>query len=349
MTADDDAERSDAVGARPHNWVGTRPHKREVPPPDGGGERRLSTDRLMPVPEGLAGMRVDAGLARLLGLSRSAAAAIAEDGGVVVDGVQAAKSDRLKSGAWLQVRLPESPAPLENTPVEIEGMTILYSDDDIVAVDKPAAVAAHASVGWTGTTVLGGLAAAGYRITTSGVHERQGIVHRLDVGTSGVMVVAISERAYTALKRAFKHRLVDKRYHALVQGHPDPSSGTIDAPIGRHPGHEWKFAVTRKGRHSITHYDTLEAFVAASLLDVQLETGRTHQIRVHFAALRHPCCGDLVYGADPKLANRLGLEHQWLHARSLAFAHPADGRRVEIVSPYPPDLRHALDVLRAEG
>ncbi|WP_082956621.1 MULTISPECIES: RluA family pseudouridine synthase [unclassified Mycobacterium] len=307
------------------------------------------TERSMPVPEGLAGMRVDAGLARLLGLSRSAAAALAEGGGVELDGVRAGKSDRLAGGAFLHVRLPEAPAPPENTPVDIEGMTILYSDDDIVAVDKPAAVAAHASVGWTGPTVLGGLAAAGYRITTSGVPERQGIVHRLDVGTSGVMVVALSERAYTVLKRAFKQRTVDKRYHALVQGHPDPSSGTIDAPIGRHRGGEWKFAVTREGRHSLTHYDTIEAFAAASLLDVHLETGRTHQIRVHFSALHHPCCGDLVYGADPVLAKRLGLERQWLHARSLSFTHPADGRRMEIVSPYPPDLQHALDVLRAEG
>ncbi|WP_057128379.1 RluA family pseudouridine synthase [Mycobacterium tuberculosis] len=306
-------------------------------------------DRSMPVPDGLAGMRVDTGLARLLGLSRTAAAALAEEGAVELNGVPAGKSDRLVSGALLQVRLPEAPAPLQNTPIDIEGMTILYSDDDIVAVDKPAAVAAHASVGWTGPTVLGGLAAAGYRITTSGVHERQGIVHRLDVGTSGVMVVAISERAYTVLKRAFKYRTVDKRYHALVQGHPDPSSGTIDAPIGRHRGHEWKFAITKNGRHSLTHYDTLEAFVAASLLDVHLETGRTHQIRVHFAALHHPCCGDLVYGADPKLAKRLGLDRQWLHARSLAFAHPADGRRVGIVSPYPADLQHALKILRGEG
>ena len=214
-------------------------------------------------------------------------------------------------------------------------MTILYSDADIVAVDKPAGVAAHASVGWTGPTVLGGLAAAGFRITTSGVHERQGIVHRLDVGTSGVMVVAISERAYTVLKRAFKQRTVDKRYHALVQGHPDPSSGTIDAPIGRHRSNDWKFAVTEGGRHSITHYDTVEAFVAASLLDVHLETGRTYQIRVHFAALHHPCCGDLTYGADPTLAKKLGLERQWLHARSLAFAHPADGRRIEHHQPLP--------------
>ncbi|HZA11421.1 RluA family pseudouridine synthase [Mycobacterium sp.] len=302
--------------------------------------------RSMPVPEGLAGMRVDAGLARLLGLSRTAAAALAEHGAVDIDGAPAGKSDRLISGAWLDVRLPDERPPVRNRVETVEGMTILYADDDIVAVDKPPGVAAHAGVGWTGPTVLGGLAAAGFRISTSGVHERQGIVHRLDVGTSGVMVVAISERAYTVLKRAFKQRTVDKRYHALVQGHPDPSSGTIDAPIGRHRGHDWKFAVTEGGRHSITHYDTIEAFVAASLLDIHLETGRTHQIRVHFAALHHPCCGDLTYGADPKLAKMLGLERQWLHARSLAFDHPADGRRIEITSPYPPDLQHALDVLR---
>ncbi|MCV7422829.1 RluA family pseudouridine synthase [Mycobacterium yunnanensis] len=304
------------------------------------------TTRSMPVPEGLAGMRVDAGVARLLGLSRTIAATMAEDGGVELDGSPVGKSDRLVAGAWLEVRLPEPAAPLDNPPVDIEGMDILYADDDIVAVDKPAGVAAHASVGWTGPTVLGGLAAAGFRITTSGVPERKGIVQRLDVGTSGVMVVAISEHAYTVLKRAFKERTVEKRYSALVQGHPDPSSGTIDAPIGRHRSNDWKFTVSEGGRHSVTHYDTVEAFAAASLLDVHLETGRTHQIRVHFSALHHPCCGDLTYGADPTLAKRLGLERQWLHARQLAFAHPADGRRVEITSPYPADLQHALDVLR---
>jgi len=304
------------------------------------------TTRSMPVPEGLAGMRVDAGVSRLLGLSRTIVATMAEDGGVELDGSPVGKSDRLVAGAWLEVRLPEPPAPLDNPPVDIEGMDILYADDDIVAVDKPAGVAAHASVGWTGPTVLGGLAAAGFRITTSGVPERKGIVQRLDVGTSGVMVVAISEHAYTVLKRAFKERTVEKRYSALVQGHPDPSSGTIDAPIGRHRSNDWKFAVSEGGRHSVTHYDTVEAFAAASLLDVHLETGRTHQIRVHFSALHHPCCGDLTYGADPTLAKRLGLERQWLHARELAFAHPADGRRVEITSPYPTDLQHALDILR---
>lgn len=302
----------------------------------------------MPVPEGLAGMRVDAGLSRLLGLSRTAVAAIAEDGGVDLDGAPAAKSDKLVAGAWLEVRLPEAPAPVENTPVDIEGMAILYSDDDVVAVDKPPGVAAHATVGWHGPTVLGGLAAAGFRISTSGIHERQGIVQRLDAGTSGVMVVARSERAYTSLKRAFKERTVEKRYHALVQGHPDPSSGTIDAPIGRHRSSDWKFAVTEGGRHSVTHYDTIEAFQAASLLDVHLETGRTHQIRVHFSALHHPCCGDPTYGCDPTLARKLGLERQWLHAKSLGFAHPADGRWVEVTSPYPADLQHALDVLRSQ-
>ncbi|MFM8597416.1 MAG: RluA family pseudouridine synthase [Mycobacterium sp.] len=305
-------------------------------------------ERSVAVPEGLAGMRVDAGVARLLGLSRTAAATVAETGGIEIDGVRAGKSDRLPAGALLTVRLPEEPAPPRNEPVAVEGMTVLYADEDIVAIDKPPGVAAHATVGWHGPTVLGGLAAAGYRISTSGIHERQGIVHRLDAGTSGVMVVALSERAYTSLKRAFKQRTVDKRYHAVVQGHPDPPSGTIEAPIGRHRGHDWKFAVTERGRHSITHYDTLEMFRAASLLDVHLETGRTHQIRVHFAALHHPCVGDLTYGADPVLTQRLGLQRQWLHARSLAFAHPADGRRVEFTSPYPADLQHALDVLQAE-
>src|SRR5215218_6076022 len=274
--------------------------------------------RSMPVPEGLAGMRVDAGLARLLGLSRTAAAALAEEGGVDIDGTRAGKSDKLVAGAWLEVRLPEAPAPVENTPVDIDGMSILYSDDDIVAVDKPPGVAAHATVGWSGPTVLGGLAAAGFRISTSGIHERQGIVQRLDVGTSGVMVVALSEHAYTVLKRAFKERTVDKRYHAVAQGHPDPSSGTIDAPIDRHPRHDHRFAVVAGGRASVTHYDTLEAFPAASLLDIHLETGRTHQIRVHLSAMRHPLVGDIIYGADPTLAARLKLTRQWLHARKLS-------------------------------
>jgi 23S rRNA pseudouridine1911/1915/1917 synthase len=308
----------------------------------------VSDTRQLPVPEGLDGMRVDAGLSRLLGLSRTVVAALAEDGRVAVDGRSAGKSDRLTAGAWLEVDLPEPEAPADIAgPAEVvAGLEILHADDDIVVVDKPVGVAAHPSPGWTGPTVVGGLAALGYRVSTSGAAERQGIVHRLDVGTTGVMVVATSEHAYTELKRAFKERTVEKRYHAVAQGHPDPSSGTIDAPIDRHPKHDYRFAVVANGKPSVTHYDTIEAFRSASLLDVRLETGRTHQIRVHLSALRHPCVGDLAYGADPSLAKRLGLERQWLHARSLGFAHPADGRWVEFVSEYPADLAHALALLQ---
>ncbi len=308
----------------------------------------MSELRTLPVPDGLDGMRVDAGLSKLLGLSRTVVVAITESGGVLVDGRPAGKSDRLLAGAWLEVTLPEPDRPVEIKAVAVEGMVILHQDDDIVVVDKPVGVAAHPSPGWTGTTVIGGLAAAGIRVSTSGAAERQGVVHRLDVGTTGVMAVAKSEHAYTVLKRAFKERTVEKRYHALVQGHPDPSVGTIDAPIDRHPRHDYRWAVVAGGKPSITHYETIEAFRAASLLDVKLETGRTHQIRVHFSALRHPCVGDLTYGADPSLAKRLGLGRQWLHARSLGFHHPDDGRWVEFTSEYPADLAHALEVLAAD-
>ncbi|WP_204456805.1 RluA family pseudouridine synthase [Actinokineospora baliensis] len=293
-------------------------------------------------------MRVDAGLSKLLGLSRTVVAALAEAGDVLVDGHPAGKSDRLLAGSWLEVTLPEPERPIEVKAIEVEGMVILHQDDDVVVVDKPVGVAAHPSPGWSGPTVIGGLAAAGVRVSTSGAAERQGVVHRLDVGTTGVMVVAKSEHAYTVLKRAFKERTVEKRYHALVQGHPDPSVGTIDAPIDRHPRHDYRWAVVAGGKPSITHYETIEAFRAASLMDVKLETGRTHQIRVHFSALKHPCVGDLTYGSDPVLAKRLGLTRQWLHARSLGFHHPADGRWVEFTSDYPPDLAAALAVLEAD-
>ncbi|CAM3511545.1 RluA family pseudouridine synthase [Kibdelosporangium persicum] len=309
----------------------------------------MSDLRTLPVPDGLDGMRVDAGLSKLLGLSRTAVAAIAEAGDVVIDGRPAGKSDRLVAGTWLEVTLPAPERPVEMIPVPVEGLRIIFEDDDIVVVDKPVGVAAHPSPGWTGPTVIGGLAAAGVRVSTSGAAERQGVVHRLDVGTTGVMVVAKSEYAYTVLKRAFKERTVDKIYHAVVQGHPDPSTGTIDAPIDRHPKHDYKFAVVALGKPSVTHYTVLEAFRAASLVEVKLETGRTHQIRVHFSALRHPCVGDLTYGADPVLAKRLGVTRQWLHAWSLGFEHPADGRWVEFTSEYPEDLAVALEGLRAES
>jgi len=303
--------------------------------------------RSLPVPDGLEGERVDAALARLFGLSRTKAADLAEDGRVLVDGTAVGKSSRVTAGSWLEVELPDPPRPLEVVPQTVEGLRVVFDDDDIVVVDKPVGVAAHPSPGWTGPTVIGGLAGAGYRVSTSGAAERQGVVHRLDVGTTGLMVVAKSERAYTSLKRQFKERTVDKTYHALVQGLMDPPRGTIDAPIDRHPQHEYRWAVVTDGKPSITHYETLEAFRHASLLEIHLETGRTHQIRVHTSAMRHPCVGDLTYGADPVLAQRLHLMRQWLHAKRLGFEHPGTGQRIEFESPYPADLQHALDVVAA--
>ncbi|MEO9138629.1 MAG: RluA family pseudouridine synthase [Jatrophihabitans sp.] len=306
----------------------------------------MTDSRLLPVPDGLDGLRLDVALSRMLGYSRTAAADLIDTGAVSVDGAQAARSAKVQAGAWLEIVLPkpEAVAP----PQAVDGLGILYDDADLVVVNKPVGVAAHPSPGWTGPTVVQGLAAMGYQLADSGAAERQGIVHRLDVGTTGAMVVAKSNRAYSLLKRAFKERTVDKRYSALVQGHPDPTRGTIDAPIARHPGSDYKFAVVADGRPSVTHYETEEAFRAATLLDVHLETGRTHQIRVHMAALRHPCVGDLTYGADPTLAKRLELTRQWLHARELAFEHPSTGLELRVTSPFPADLARALDILRAE-
>ena len=300
----------------------------------------------MPVPDGLSGMRVDAAVSRMLGLSRTAVEQIIATGGITVNGTTVIKSDRLPVEAWLEIEMPEPAGPIVAEAILVEGMTIIFEDDDLVVVDKPVGVAAHPSPGWTGPTVVGGLLGAGIRVSTSGASERQGIVHRLDVGTSGLMVVAKSELAYSTVKQAFRDHTVEKIYRAVVQGHPDPSSGTIDAPIDRHPTHDYKFAVVTGGRESVTHYEVIEAFRGASLVDVHLETGRTHQIRVHFSALRHPCVGDLTYGADPTLAQRLKLERQWLHAARLGLRHPTTEEWMEWSSPDPADLAYALQVLR---
>ena len=302
--------------------------------------------RTVLVPDGLAGERVDTGIARMFGLSRTRAAELAGEGLVALDGVVVAKSERMHSGSMLEVSIPSQADPLEVRAETVEGITIIHDDEAIVVVDKPVGVAVHPSPGWVGPTVVGHLRGSGYRVATSGASERQGIVQRLDVGTSGVMVICKSEHAYSVLKNAFRRRDVDKTYHALVQGHPDPLRGTIDAPIGRHPRSDWRFTVRDDGKHSVTHYETLEAHRFASLLEVHLETGRTHQIRVHMAALRHPCLGDLTYGADPTLAARVGLDRQWLHAVRLGFEHPETGEYVRYESSYPADLADSLEKIR---
>ena len=307
----------------------------------------MSSARVLPVPDGLAGERVDVGLSRMLGLSRSKAAGLVDQGLVMMDGAPvAARSLRLEAGALLEVELLDEKPPVEVRPQIADGMSLVHVDDDIVVVDKSVGVAAHPSAGWSGPTVLGHLAAAGISIRTSGDPERQGIVSRLDVGTSGLMVVARNETAYTRLKDAFRAREVDKVYHALCQGRPEQSAGTIEAPIGRSPHHDYRFAVLQGGKHSVTHYSTLEELPGATLLRIKLETGRTHQIRVHFSALKHPLVGDPLYGADPTLAKRLDLARQWLHAMELSFLHPTRGEQVTYTTTYPQDLQRALETLR---
>ena len=290
------------------------------------------------------GQRADVALARMLGLSRSKAADVVEAGGVSIEGRVLGKSDLLADGI-LAVDLPNERAagPEPSIP---GGLVAVFEDEDIIVIDKPVGVAAHPSPGWEGPTVTGALASAGITLAPVGAAERQGIVHRLDVGTSGLMVVAKTAPAYSALKHAFKERTVEKVYHAIAQGHVEPTQGTIDAPIGRHPTADYKFAVVEGGRDSITHYKVLEMFPGATLVEVHLETGRTHQIRVHMAAIKHPLAGDITYGGDPVMAQRLGLKRQWLHAKELAFEHPTRRGEVRVTTEYPDDLAYALGKLR---
>lgn len=298
------------------------------------------------VPDGLEAERIDVAAARMTGMTRSRVADILAEGGVRLDGETVNKpSQRVRAGALLEIDMSEPVRQARVVPQMVDGLKVIFEDSDILVVDKPAGVAAHPSLGWDGPDVVSHLAGAGYAISTSGAAERQGIVQRLDVGTSGLMVVAKSELAYSILKQMFRDRTVDKYYLALVQGHPDPFTGTIEAPIGRHSSHEWKFAVRADGRHCVTHYETVEAMAKATLLRIHLETGRTHQIRVHMQAIGHPCLGDPLYGSDPVLAAQLGLERQWLHACELGFTHPVRGEYVSFSSPLPDDLQRSLDAL----
>jgi 23S rRNA pseudouridine1911/1915/1917 synthase len=295
----------------------------------------------------LSGERVDTALARLLGISRSAAAEVCERGDAQLSNKKLSKADRVNLGDLLTVKPPVAAEPLTVTETPVDDLLVIYQDDDIVVVDKPAGVVAHPTVGFTGPTVAGALLARGIQLTTSGAQERQGIVQRLDVGTSGLMMLAKSELAYSRLKQSFRDREVHKIYHAIIQGHPDPAEGTFDAPIGRHPKAEFKFAVIDGGKPSVTHYKTLELFPAMTLCEVNLETGRTHQIRVHFSAFKHPLLGDTMYGADPKLAKKFGMTRQWLHSKELGFTHPITGERIDLVSEYPADLAGVLESLRS--
>ena len=301
--------------------------------------------RFVSIPEGLHQERVDAALSRLLGLSRSVVVTLIESDEVKRGGKALSKSDRVNTDDYLEITMPPLPTEAVLTPTPIDNLKVVYDDSDVIVIDKPAGVAAHPSPGWRGPTVIGAVIAAGYQVSTSGAAERQGVVHRLDVGTTGLMVIAKNESSYSNLKQQFRDRTVTKVYHALAQGHMDPTEGTIDAPIDRHPREDYRFAVVADGKPSITHYKALEFFHAVCLLEIELETGRTHQIRVHFSALRHPLVGDMTYGADHTIANRLEITRPWLHARELKFTHPASGSEIAFFSEYPSDLTRSLEIL----
>jgi len=301
--------------------------------------------RSLSIPDGLNGERVDAALSRLLGLSRNVIVGLIDADEVIKDGKPVSKSFKVSTADQIEITMPAAKGEAKLTATPIDGLDVVYDDEYVIVVNKPVGIAAHPSPGWQGATVVGAIFAAGYQLATSGAAERQGVVHRLDVGTSGLMVVAKNEIAYSSLKDQFRNRTVSKIYHALAQGHMDPTTGTIDAPIDRHPREDYRFAVVANGKPSITHYKTLEVFPAVSLLEIELETGRTHQIRVHFSALHHPLVGDLTYGADPSLAQRLSIARPWLHAKVLAFNHPASGERISFTAEYPADLTRSLGLL----
>jgi 23S rRNA pseudouridine1911/1915/1917 synthase len=303
--------------------------------------------KFLPTPESLVGERADAALAKMLGVSRTRATELLVAGMVQVSGRSLGKSDRLERDQILEVDIEDRKVDLlEVRPEDVADLEIVFQDADLIVVNKPAGVVSHPSLGFDGPSVAGVLLSRGIQLSTSGAQERQGIVQRLDVGTSGLMVLAKSERAYSVLKQAFRDRTVKKTYHALAQGHPEPSNGTIDTPIARSQKHDYKFTISEDGKPAVTHYKTIELFPSAALMEIGLETGRTHQIRVHFSHFRHPLVGDPLYGADPKLGAALGLDRQWLHAKKLAFAHPIRGDWVEFEAAYPKDLELALEKLR---
>ncbi|EFA23737.1 RluA family pseudouridine synthase [Bifidobacterium gallicum] len=298
--------------------------------------------RLLPAPDMLIGKRFDVALAKMTGLSRAKAAELVASGSARVLGRDVDKAAVLLEGDMIEID-EHDPEPVAE-PIATD-MAIVYEDDDVVVVDKPVGVAAHASVGWTGPTVLGSLLDRGVHITSYGAAGRQGIVSRLDVGTSGLMLVCKSELAYKEMRRQFSEHEVVKTYEALVQGNLQEDKATIDAPIGRAKVSDFRFCITPAGKPAITHWDVLERFGEATLARINLETGRTHQIRVHFSSIGHPLVGDPMYGANPKLAQECGLQRQWLHAMQLDFRHPRTHVWTTVTSTLPPDLSHALDVM----
>lgn len=299
------------------------------------------------VPAALDGERVDRAVALVAGCSRAAAAALVADGAVQVDGqLVRSGSTRLREGQRLEVRAEartvgdEAPSPDPDVPVVVR-----YEDDQVVVVDKAPGVVVHPGAGHEAATLVNGLLARYPELAQVGDPARPGIVHRLDVGTSGLLVVARTSAAYDALVADLAGRRVDRRYQALVWGHPEAEQGLVDAPIGRSSRRRTAMAVAADGREARTRYRVEARFdrpAAVALLACRLETGRTHQIRVHLAAIGHPVVGDERYrGVRPALE----VPRPMLHAGRLGFAHPTRGGRVEVEAPLPADLVTVLSAL----
>lgn len=292
------------------------------------------------VPASLDGARVDKAIAELFDVSRAIAARVVADG-VMVDGVSARGSDRVSEGQVIRCHPPEETASLSPEPVEF---TVLYEDDQVIVVDKPAGVVVHPGSGRASGTLAAGLIHRFPELQGVGAAERWGLVHRLDKDTSGAILVARTTEAFDFLSKEMRQRRVGRTYTALVEGRMGAPTGTIDAPVGRDPTRPTRRAVSHGGKHARTHYEVVAYYEDGdvSLLEVTLETGRTHQIRVHMAAIEHPVVGDLIYGATRR---KIGSPRTFLHAARLSLTHPSTGERLSIEAPLPSDLTEVLDVL----
>jgi 23S rRNA pseudouridine1911/1915/1917 synthase len=300
----------------------------------------MADETRLVVPDSLHGSRVDKALAELLGVSRSTARQLVERG-VTVSGRAVDASEKVDAGAVIMTPIPEVEPELEPEPL---AFGVLYEDAHLLVVDKPPGVVVHPGTGRTRGTLAGGLLHRYPDIAGVGDPGRWGLIHRLDRDTSGALLVARDDETYRALVSDLRHRRVRRVYLALVHGLVGSATGTIDAPIGRDPSHPMKQALNHDGKPARTHYELLRLYPESdcSLLRVTLETGRTHQIRVHLAAIDHPVVGDFVYDPRP---HRTKAPRTFLHATELGFTHPITGERMEVRSPLPPDLQETLDAL----
>jgi 23S rRNA pseudouridine1911/1915/1917 synthase len=293
------------------------------------------------VPEDDAGTRLDVYVAKVTGASRAQAGGLVDDGLVNVNGDVQRKAYRVAPGDVVDVGTREEvvfEAP--------SGVEVVFEDDDLLVVSKPSGVVVHAASGVREGTLVDALLARGTRLAPRGGEGRPGIVHRLDRDVSGLLVVAKTDEAHEGLVAAMRQRAIERRYIALVVGSPPSDTGKIDAPVGRNPKHRTRMAVVPEGKPAVTWFAVTERLEGASLLDVKLETGRTHQIRTHLASIGHPIVGDAAYGRDPAFARSIGVDRPFLHAYRLAFAHPRTGEALVFESPLPPELEAALEKAR---